>query len=349
MELATIIHQYRGELEQRYGEQLLPGHRRALDAMRRCRTPQSGQVNWECQDCHWHRDQSLSCGHRSCPKCLNNETTRWLDRQRAKLLPVDYFMVTFTLPAQLRALAWRHQSVVYRLLFDCAVSTLRDFGLNPAKLGAEMGMTAVLHTHARDKSFHPHVHIVVPGGGVNRLKRCWKKVKGRYLFNEFALAKVFRARMLDGLNKAGLPIPGNAPEQWVADCRRVGHGEPALEYLARYLYRGVIAERDIIANRHGKVTFRYVESGSRKTRTRTLNGADFLWLILQHVLPRGFRRVRDYGFLHGNAKKLLGLVQLILHVTLAFPMGPKRYTPACPGCGEPMRVVSIIPGHWQPG
>ena len=349
MELATIIHQYRGELEQRYGEQLLPGHRRALDAMRRCRTPQSGQVNWECQDCHWHRDQSLSCGHRSCPKCLNNETTRWLDRQRAKLLPVDYFMVTFTLPAQLRALAWRHQSVVYRLLFDCAVSTLRDFGLNPAKLGAEMGMTAVLHTHSRDKSFHPHVHIVVPGGGVNRLKRCWKKVKGRYLFNEFALAKVFRARMLDGLNKAGLPIPGNAPEQWVADCRRVGHGEPALEYLARYLYRGVIAERDIIANRHGKVTFRYVESGSRKTRTRTLNGADFLWLILQHVLPRGFRRVRDYGFLHGNAKKLLGLVQLILHVTLAFPMGPKRYTPACPGCGEPMRVVSIIPGHWQPG
>ena len=349
MELATIIHQYRSELERRYGEQLLPGHRPALDAILRCRTPQSGQVHWECHDCDRHLNQPLSCGHRSCPKCQNQEATRWLDRQRAKLLPVDYFMVTFTLPAQLRALAWRHQSVVYRLLFDCAVSTLKDFGLNPDKLGAELGMTVVLHTHARDKRFHPHVHIIVPGGGVNRLRRCWKKVKGRYLFNEFALAKVFRARMLDRLNNAGLPIPDNAPKQWVADCRRVGHGEPALEYLSRYLYRGVIAERDIIANRNGKVTFRYVESRTGQPRTRTLPGADFLWLILQHVLPRGFRRVRDYGFLHGNAKKLLGLVQLILQVTLAFPVEPMRSTPACPGCGKPMRVASIIRGHWQPG
>ncbi|QTF93718.1 transposase [Halomonas sp. BM-2019] len=349
MELATIIHQYRGNLEQHYGDRLLPGHRYALDAMLRCRTPQSGQVHWACHHCNQHQYQPLSCGHRSCPRCQNLEATRWLDRQRAKLLPVDYFMATFTLPAQLRALAWRHQTVVYGLLFDCAVSTLRDFGLNPEKLGAELGMTAVLHTHARDKSFHPHVHIIVPGGGIHRLRRCWKKVKGRYLFNAFALAKVFRARMLDGLNNAGVPIPNPVPEQWVADCCRVGHGGPALEYLSRYLYRGVIAECDIIANQNGKVTFRYVESGTGDTRTRTLPGADFLWLILQHVLPRGFRRVRDYGFLHGNAKKLLGLVQLILHVTLAFPVASKRPKPACPECGNPMHAASIIRGHWHPG
>jgi hypothetical protein len=349
MELAAIIHQYRGDLEQHYGDRLLPGHRCAMDAMLRCRTPQSGQVHWACHHCHRHQHQPLSCGHRSCPRCQHQEATRWLDRQRAKLLPVDYFMVTFTLPAQLRALAWRHQTVVYGLLFDCAVSTLKDVGLNPDKLGAELGMTAVLHTHARDKGFHPHVHIIVPGGGIHRLRRCWKKVKGRYLFNAFALARVLRARMLDGLNNAGLPIPGNVPEQWVADCCRVGHGEPALEYLSRYLYRGVITERDIIANQNGKVTFRYVESGTGETRTRTLPGADFLWLILQHVLPRGFRRVRDYGFLHGNAKKLLGLVQLILHVTLAFPVASTRPKPACPECGNPMHVASIIRGHWQPG
>ena len=138
MELATIIHQCRSELEQRYGEQLLPGHRRALEAMLRCRTPQSGQVHWECDDRNQHHDHPLSCGHRSCPKCQNQEATRWLDRQRAKLLPVDYFMVTFTLPAQLRALAWRHQTIVYSLLFDSAVSTRKDFGLNPDKLNAEL-------------------------------------------------------------------------------------------------------------------------------------------------------------------------------------------------------------------
>jgi len=349
MELATIIHQYRSDLEQRYGERLLPGHRRALDAMLRCRTPLSGQVRWACHDCNRYLDHPLSCGHRSCPRCQNQEATQWLDRQRAKLLPVDYFMVTFTLPAQLRALAWRHQRVVYGLLFDCAGTTLKDFGLNPDQLGAELGMTAVLHTHARDKTFHPHVHIIVPGGGVNRLRRCWKKVKGRYLFNAFALARVFRARMLDGLNRAGLSIPGNVPAQWVVDCRRVGRGEPALEYLSRYLYRGVIAERDILADRDGEVTFRYLESATGQTRTRTLPGAAFLWLIVQHVLPKGFRRVRDYGFLHGNAKKLLGLVQMILHVRLAFPAESKRPGLACPGCGQPMRVASIIRGHWQPG
>jgi len=111
----------------------------------------------------------------------------------------------------------------------------------------------------------------------------------------------------------------------------------------------VIAERDILVDRDGEVTFRYLESATGQTRTRTLPGADFLWLIVQHVLPKGFRRVRDYGFLHGNAKKLLGLVQMILHVRLAFPAESKRPGLACPGCGQPMHVASIIRGHWQPG
>jgi len=349
MQLAPLIAQYQQVLEERFGDRLLPGHRRALCAMQRCRTPQSGQVRWGCQNCDHHRDHPLSCGHRSCPQCQNQAASQWLDRQRAKLLPVDYFMVTFTLPAQLRSLAWRHQRVVYGLLFEAAVSTLKDFGLNPDKLGAELAMTAVLHTHARDKSFHPHVHLVVPGGGVHRLRRCWKKLKGRYLFNAFALARVFRARMLDGLNRAELKPPGYLPKQWVADCRRVGRGEPALEYLSRYLYRGVIAERDILSHRNGKVTFRYVESETGATRTRTLDGADFLWLIVQHVLPKGLRRVRDYGFLHGNAKKLLRLVQLILKVNLAPRSKPRKTRPACPGCGQPMQVTSISRLRWQPG
>jgi len=168
-------------------------------------------------------------------------------------------------------------------------------------------------------------------------------------FNQFVLARVFRARLLDGLNQAGLPIPGNVPKNWVVDCCRVGHGEPALKYLSRYLYRGVIAERDILANRNGKITFRYVESETNQTRTRTLPGADFLWLILQHVLPKGFRRVRDYGFLHGNAKKLLGLVQLILQVKLALPARSKRPKVRCPECGNPMHIASISRIHWQPG
>ena len=170
----------------------------------------------------------------------------WLDRQQAKLLPVDYFMVTFTLPYELRFLAWDHQVLVYNLLFACASSTLKDFGVNPRYLGANIGMTAVLHTHNRRLEYHPHVHVVVPGGGVDKAKKQWKKKKSKYLFNEFALAKVFRARFLEALTSAGLGIPRSVPKKWVVNCTRAGTGLSALKYLARYLYRGVIGESNIV-------------------------------------------------------------------------------------------------------
>ncbi len=142
-----------------------------------------------------------------------------------------------------------------------------------------------------------------PAGGIDLCKRQWKKKKGKYLFNQKALAKVFRARFLNGLNQEKLPIPKGVYPEWVVNGTRVGTGITALKYLSRYLYRGVISENNIIANRDGKVTFRYIDSKTKSIRYRTLKGEDFLRLILLHVLPRGFRRTRDYGFLHSNAKK----------------------------------------------
>jgi len=257
-------------------------------------------------------------------------------------------MATFTLPYELRALAWHHQTATYNILFAAASSTLKDFGLNPKHLGADIGMTAVLHTNTRCLDYHPHLHVIVPGGGVDRAKRQWKKKNGQYLFNAFALAKVFRARFLATMNATGLPIPGPVPNQWVVDCKHVGKGEPALQYLSRYLYRGVISEKNIITNQEGQVTFRYVEGNTGKSQTRTLNGEDFLWLVLQHVLPRGFRRVRDYGFLHGKAKKWLSLVQLILNVINTRIPRPR---PAfkCPKCQSPMQILSFGTPAWQSG
>ena len=153
--------------------------------------------------------------------------------------------------------------------------------------------------------FHPHVHAVVPGGGVDKHRRQWKKKKGKYLFNQKAMANVFRARFLTALNGAGLSIPKKVPVKWVVDCSHVGKGITALKYLSRYLYRGVISEKNIISNKDGKATFKYIESSTDDTQYRTLKGEDFLHLIMQYVLPKGFRRVRDYGFLHGNAKKTI--------------------------------------------
>ena len=265
------------------------------------------------------------------------------------LLPVPYFLATFTLPYELRSLTWYYQKIVFSIFFLCVAGTLKDFGLNPKNLGAEIGMTMVLHTHNRRLDFHPHIHVVVPGGGVDKRRRQWKKIKGKYLFNEFAMAKVFRARFLAALNEAGLSIPKNVPPKWVVDCEHVGKGITALKYLSKYLYRGVINEKNIISNQNGQVTFKYIESKTGNTRYRTLKGEDFLHLILQHVLPKGFRRVRDYGFLHGNAKKMLFLVQLILHVVIKVIEQRTRPVFKCPCCKSSMVIVGFRYNVWKSG
>jgi hypothetical protein len=341
MQLAAILNQYHDAFQAQYGSRLLPGHLRAIDAISRCRTPEAGQLLVQCSSCGHTQWRPRSCGHRSCPQCQNHDTSLWLDHQQQKLLPVEYFLATFTLPYELRFLAWDHQSLVYNLLFACASSTLKDFGLNPKDLGADIGMTAVLHTHNRRLEYHPHVHVVVPGGGVDKAKKQWKKKKSKYLFNEFALARVFRARFREAATKAGLRLPDSVPSKWVVDCRRAGNGLAALKYLSRYLYRGVIGETNIVSNQDGKVTFKYLESRTGKIRYRTAKGEDFLWLVLQHVLPNGFRRLRDYGFLHGNAKRLLHLVQLVLQVLIQAASQRLRPVFKCPLCQAPMQILAI--------
>jgi len=349
MRLASVLDQYHDTFQAKYGSQLLPGHIGAIEAISRCRTPEAGELLVQCLDCGNATWQPRSCGHRNCPQCQNHEASLWLDRQQAKLLPVEYFMATFTLPYQIRSLAWHNQKLIYNILFACASGTLKDFGLNPKNLGANIGMTAVLHTHNRRLDYHPHIHVIVPGGGVDKARKQWKKKKGKYLFNEFALAKVFRARFLEAMNKAEISVPDSLPHKWVVDCTHVGKGLSALKYLSRYLYRGVIPENNIVSSQDGNVTFKYVESRTGKTRYRTLKGEDFLWLVLQHVLPKGFRRVRDYGFLHGNAKKLLSLVQMVLQVLIETCTPRPRPAFKCPMCQAAMRIMAFRRPAWASG
>jgi len=341
MNLAAIVTRYEPQLRARYGQHLLPSHEKALTAIRQCRTPAAGERQLQCTACQQTDQHALSCGHRSCPQCLYHQTTQWLERQTTKLLPVNYFMVTFTLPAQLRALAWRRQRTLYSLLLQVAADTLRSFGLNHSQLQGELGLTTVLHTHNRRLGFHPHVHVIVPGGALDSRRKQWRTLSANFLFYGAALAKVFHARLLAALRAAQLPLPSNIPKNWVVDCKAVGRGLPALQYLSRYLYRGVINEDNLLADQNGEVTFNYVESKTGCTRTRTLKGEDFLWLVLQHVLPRGFRRVRDYGFLHGNAKKRRALVQLALRVIINAAAPKPRRTLCCRHCHAPMAVVGV--------
>jgi hypothetical protein len=188
------------------------------------------------------------------------------------------------------------------------------------------------------------VHLVVPAAAVDAEKARWrtKRRKGKgYLFNHKALAKVFRAKLLAGITAAGLTLPNRYPTDWVVDCKSVGSGASALIYLGRYLYRGVIREQDIVACRDGQVTFRYRNAKTGRMEQRTVAGADFLWLVLQHVLPKGFRRARNFGFLHPNCKRLIALLHLLLRFVppLASAWVRERAPIVCTCCGAVMKIV----------
>ena len=345
MQLATLAQRYLKAFKARHGHDTTPAQWSALNAILGCRTPQYGELLLACNDCAWQCTQHRSCGHRSCNQCQNHCATMWLERQKIKLLPVDYFMVTLTLPFELRALAQTNQKVIYSLLFDCATSTLKDFGVNDKAFAAELAMTAILHTHTRRLDYHPHLHLIVPGGGINQQRNQWQKLKGKYLFNEFQLASVFRGRMLFAIQQAGL-TPPPTPKKWVAHCKRIGRGLPALEYLSRYLYRGVISNPNILNDDGTYVTFQYKESKTGRLKTRRERGEDFLRLVLQHTLPKGFRRARDYGFLHGNAKRLLKKIQWVLQVAAPTFMSAQRPPFRCKQCHATMAVVCFKrPNH----
>lgn len=377
--LAELIERFEPALLQRYRDRLLPSQHQALAAMKRCRTRFAPRMLAQCAGCGEQRSVPHSCGHRACPHCQHHDSQVWLQRQLGALVPATYFLVTFTLPAELRGLAWTHQRSVYALLMQCAWETLATFSRNDPKLRATPGAVGVLHTHNRRLDFHPHVHMVMPAAALDTERRLWrtkarrtrrgsKKTAGAtnaassnptaanaggtpagsYLFNHKALAKVFRAKVLNAIELAGLTLPDKLPSLWVVDCKCVGDGSQALLYLGRYLYRGVIQEANILSCEDGLVTFRYRDAKTAKSALRTLPGADFLWLVLQHVLPKGLRRSRNFGFLHPNSAQAIRLLQ-VLHLRAApsavIPTAPQRPAWRC-ACGQPMRVLCRrMPAH----
>jgi len=348
--LSSIIKTFESEFLNQYQGQILPSHRKALAAMKVCRTPRSPRLRAGCTACDHHITVPHSCGHRNCPHCQNFESQQWLERQLQKRVPAAYFLLTFTLPAELRSLAWRHQRRLYASMIQCVWETVRTFSQNDTQLQGIPGAIAVLHTHSRRLDYHPHVHLVMPAATMDAVKRLWRTKGGKtrqnknrkpYLFSHKALAKVFRAKLLDAITNEGLALPASCPKTWVVDCKPVGSGEKALVYLGRYLYRGVIREKDIVSCKAGKVTFRYRNSTTKQWESRTVSGTKFLWLVLRHVLPKGFRRARNFGFLHPNSKRLIRLLQLLvgLDPTRALAWIKKRPVLLCPCCGAKMKII----------
>ena len=334
--LAHIVKTYAAEFVAQCGHRLLPSQLAALNAFQTCRSSMSPKMQLACDDCSEQSFLPHSCGHRHCPHCQAFESQRWIDQQLQKLIPGNYFMLTFTLPAQFRTLAWQHQRIMYDLITRGAWETANTFSQNDKKLQGTTGAVTVLHTHTRRLDYHPHVHLVMPAAAFDKKQRLWRNKYGDYLFNHKALAKVFRAKVLEGIKQAELKLPSDYPVDWVVNCKAVGSGQQALIYLGRYLYRGVIQEKDILSCINGNITFRYKNSQTNQTETRTLSGVAFLHLILQHILPKGYRRARNFGFLHPNSK-LIPLVQLLKFVVLP----PPKARPAirCQYCGGVMKII----------
>lgn len=350
--LASLIERFGSAFLAQYHQAVLPSHREALNAMAHCRTRMAPQMLAQCSGCDAQILVPHSCGHRSCPHCQHFESQRWIERQSQRLVAGNYFLVTFTLPAELRPVAWQHQRIVYDLLIDCAWQTLRTFSQNHRQLQGSAGAISVLHTHARDLHFHPHVHLVIPAAAVDVDQRLWRTLPdtAKYLFNHKALAKVFQGKLLAALHQRGIAAPAALPRKWVVDCKCVGDGRKALVYLGRYLYRGVIQEKDIIGCDGASVTYRWRDSKSGKMLTRTVGGATFLWLVLQHVLPKGLRRSRNHGFLHPNSK-LVALLQLRVFRPPPPATPPtQRAALVCRCCGAPMVIVKrrIAPDCAEP-
>lgn len=342
--LSSVIDQFGDRFLARYKKSIRSNQKKALYAMKQCRMEHGLHMIAQCtaHDCRQKRYIPHSCGHRSCPHCQNHENHQWIENQLDKLLPAQYFLITFTLPNQLRELVRNNQKTIYSLMFSCVQDVLKTFTKNDKKLRGKAGFTAVLHTHSRALEYHPHIHVLMPAASINPKTGLWKVKSTGYLFSHKALAKVFRAKLLQAIVDHGLKVSPNCPKQWVVDCKNVGKGDKTIIYLGRYLYRGVIREKDILRCENGTVTFRYLHAKSKQYRTRTVTGEYFLYLLLQHVLPRGFRKVRCYGFLHPCSKKLIKFLQLVLRVKPArmFKKALERAKIICPACGEAMRIVA---------
>ena len=297
-EVADIFRLHGARYLERFGQSMLPSHRRALRDLCNCRTAALGGQLYVCDHCGREHYVYHSCRNRACPECHGKDTEAWLAARRQELLPVPYFHVVFTVPQPLRDLVRRHQKTIYPILMQAAARALIKLAADPHYVGGLIGVLAVLHTWSRTLTYHPHVHCLVPGGGLTPDGQ-WRPARKDYLVPVRALSAIFRGIFL-GLVAKALPdgaIPDSVRKQpWVVHCKPTVQGaENVLTYLGRYVQRIAITDHRILSVEDGKVTFRYQNARDYQWRTMTVTGVEFMRRFLQHVLPKGVHKVRYYG------------------------------------------------------
>ena len=349
VELAEIFRRYGPDYIDRFGSKMLPSHHRAMNDIICCRTEQMGGHLYCCEnpDCEQLVYAYHSCGNRSCPKCGQDKTQRWIEKQHNLLLPTHYFLVTFTLPCELRPIARSNQKVVYDLLFKSSAAALQKLAKDPRFVGGDIGMMGGLHTWQRDMGYHPHVHFIVPGGGLSPDRSQWLLSKADFFVPVEALSPIFRAKFRDALKQTDLFDAVAAKvwqKDWVVHCKPVGNADSALKYLAPYIYRVAITNNRIEKLENGQVSFRFKNSDTDHWQTATLPVFEFIGRFLQHVLPKGFVKIRYYGFLSPNKRNLLAVAKYLLGESRGSEVTPRLVErDICPDCGAKLRWVKSLP------
>jgi len=356
-----IFRRYGPAYRAQFGERMLPSHHAAMAAIAACRTAALGGQVYRCPSCGTKRYRYHACRNRHCPRYQQDAAQTWLARQQELLLPVPYFLVTFTLPGGLRDIAYRHQALIYDLFFRASAAALQQLAQDPRFLGGQLGMVGVLQTWTRDLRDHPHIHYLVPGGGLAADGRSWVTAKADFLVHVKPLAILFRAKLRAALRQTNLwaSIPAEIWRQdWVIDCRPVGSGRTALKYLAPYVFRVARSNNRILSMQNGQVTFRYQEQATHQTKSCTLPAEVFIQRFLQHILPKGIVSVRYYGlFRVGHRQQRARLrAQLILQQRKADLLPPLKVPaeptsvlgPPCPSCGHEVQLERILPAQRAP-
>ena len=320
---------------------MLPSHKKAMRDILVCRTKLLGGHTWYCENCREYHYNYHSCRNRNCPRCQNERCEKWLEKQAEKLLPVEYFMATFTLPEKLRPVVRSHQKECYNILFQSSADSLKKLALDKRFIGGTIGMMGVLQTWSRVLTLHLHIHFIIPGIAISEQDEKITFSKDGFLMRVEPLSIIFRAKFRDAMKKAGLfeLVPAEVWQQdWVVHIESVGNSKNALKYLAPYVYRIAISSSNILSCRNGLVTFRYKESETDKIKTMILSTIEFIRRFLQHVLPKGFQKVRYFGFLHPKNKIQFNTLMLILNPKLHAEKDTikKDFIFKCPNCGKEM-------------
>ncbi len=350
LEVAEIFRLHGPEYRAKFRPRMLPSHLRAMQDIEQCRTATLGGQVYFCAQCQEQRYSYHSCKNRHCPKCGNQQANEWLAAQRSLLLSSNYFLVTFTLPEELRDLARSNQKLIYNLLFRTSSQALLKLAQDPRFVGGRIGIVGVLHTWTRALVYHPHVHFIVTGGGLGADGR-WRSARPDFLVPVKALSQIFRAKFRDQLRQTALFASIPTPvwrKKWVVHSKPVGSGQAAFRYLAPYIFRVAISNHRILKLENGHVTFKYKESATNQIRYCTLSAAEFIRRFLQHVLPDRFVKVRYYGLLSPRNRYSLDQARdsLTGNQQPAVEPGPAAITPPeplrCPHCGNLLTLLGPL-------